>query len=429
MKEKTMIEKSAAEKQAALLSAALGGAVDADRYWMNASGRGYPRIYPKGVAVSPFNAVVMCLDADAKGCKTNLFTSYSDARERGESVREHEKGVPFLFYSWNKYVNRNNPNDIIARADYQQLDEEGQKQYKGIHNKEVRTLFNIDQTVLPMSDTDKYEKQLNQYGGEQYRAKSDADEKLLHGRVNTFLQKMRENLVPIRQDGSGVAHYDTAKDVVYIPRQKNYEHYNDYAQDVMRQVVSATGHQQRLAREGMVNVGGVAPSEDAVRQERLVAEVASGVKMMELGLPARLSKDSLGMVDYWQRELKENPCLVDAVEADVNNALNVLHKAEQGEKIEYATMRNQRETAAMGEQLPKHYFIADAIKGYPNEENKTVVVVRDETNKTADVVLPQGASLEVNNEIKGMNKQRFTSALQKEVRQPLGGRMKISRIV
>ena len=34
--------------------------------------------------------------------------------------------------------------------------------------------------------------------------------------------------------------------------------------------------------------------------------------------------------------------------------------------------------------------------------------------KTADVVLPQGASLEVNNEIKGMNKQRFTNALQKE---------------
>jgi len=40
--------------------------------------------------------------------------------------------------------------------------------------------------------------------------------------------------------------------------------------------------------------------------------------------------------------------------------------------------------------------------------------VRDDASKTADVVLPQGASLEVNNEIKGMNKQRFTNALQKE---------------
>ena len=43
-----------------------------------------------------------------------------------------------------------------------------------------------------------------------------------------------------------------------------------------------------------------------------------------------------------------------------------------------------------------------------------MVIVRDDASKTADVVLPQGASLEVNNEIKGMNKQRFTNALQKE---------------
>ena len=79
-------------------------------------------------------------------------------------------------------------------------------------------------------------------------------------------------------------------------------------------MVSATGHQQRLAREGMVMKNGKAPSEDAVKKERLITEIASGVKMLELGLPARLSKDSLSMVDYWTRELKEDPCLIDAIE-------------------------------------------------------------------------------------------------------------------
>ena len=48
-------------------------------------------------------------------------------------------------------------------------------------------------------------------------------------------------------------------------------------------------HQQRLAREGMVMKNGVAPSEDAVKYERLVVELASGIKMLALGLPARLS--------------------------------------------------------------------------------------------------------------------------------------------
>lgn len=56
----------------------------------------------------------------------------------------------------------------------------------------------------------------------------------------------------VRKDGSGVAHYDTEKDAVYMPKQENFEHYSDYVQEMLRQVVSATGHQQRLAREGMV---------------------------------------------------------------------------------------------------------------------------------------------------------------------------------
>jgi hypothetical protein len=211
-----------------------------------------------------------------------------------------------------------------------------------------------------------------------------------------------------------VAHYDTEKDVIYLPRQRDFEHYNDYVQEMMRQLVSATGHQQRLAREGMVMKNGKAPSEDAVKKERLITEIASGVKMLELGLPARLSKDSLSMVDYWTRELKEDPCLIDAIESEVNGALKVLKKAELGEKVEYATDQHQRETAQIQVQLPNHYFVADEIKQHPNEEQRTVVIVRDDASKTADVVLPQGASLEVNNEIKGMNKQRFTNALQKE---------------
>jgi len=220
--------------------------------------------------------------------------------------------------------------------------------------------------------------------------------------------------VNVRQDGTGVAHYDTEKDVIYLPRQRDFEHYNDYVQEMMRQLVSATGHQQRLAREGMVMKNGKAPSEDAVKKERLITEIASGVKMLELGLPARLSKDSLSMVDYWTRELKEDPCLIDAIESEVNGALKVLKKAELGEKVEYATDQHQRETAQIQVQLPNHYFVADEIKQHPNEEQRTVVIVRDDASKTADVVLPQGASLEVNNEIKGMNKQRFTNALQKE---------------
>ena len=378
MKEKSEFEKRTAEKQVSLLTEALTSAVD------------------------------------AKGCKSNLFTQFSEAKARGESVREHEKGVPFLYYNWNKYVNRNNPDDVITKEAYAELSEQDKQQYKGVKNREIRVLFNIDQTLLPMANETAYTTALKKDGTVEDRGYGDKEDKQLHGCVNGFLQKMKDNLVNVRQDGTGVAHYDTEKDVIYLPRQRDFEHYNDYVQEMMRQLVSATGHQQRLAREGMVMKNGKAPSEDAVKKERLITEIASGVKMLELGLPARLSKDSLSMVDYWTRELKEDPCLIDAIESEVNGALKVLKKAELGEKVEYATDQHQRETAQIQVQLPNHYFVADEIKQHPNEEQRTVVIVRDDASKTADVVLPQGASLEVNNEIKGMNKQRFTNALQKE---------------
>ena len=263
-------------------------------------------------------------------------------------------------------------------------------------------------------DKEAYDSVLLKDGSAVERGYSEADERRLHGRFNSFLLKMRDNLVPVRSDGCGMPHYETDKDAVYMPRQRDFEHYNDYVQEALRQIVSATGHQQRLAREGMVMKNGMAPSEDALKQERLVVEAASGIKMLELGLPARLSDESLKLVDYWNRELKENPSLIDALESDVNNALEVIRKAEKGEKIEYATLRNRRQTSDMKEQLPKHYFVADEIRQHPNKEDKTIVIVIDPAKKSADVILPAGASPEVDNEIPGMNKARIGRALRRE---------------
>ncbi len=414
MKEKSPIEKNAERKQIDLLSEALNGASNANGYWLNASGKGYPKFHPRGVSVSPFNALFMALHSDKNGCGSNLFIHYNEAKAMGMSVREHERGVPFLFYNWNRYVNRNNPEEIISRTAYLGLDEQDRKHYKGVHNREVRTLFNIDQTTLQDVDRPSYEAALRQYGGVAERGYTEADNRKLHIRFNDFLLKMKDSLVPVRYDGSGMPHYETDKDAVYMPRQRNFEHYHDYIQETLRQIVSATGHQQRLAREGMVMKNGMAPSEDALKQERLIVEVASGIKMLELGLPARLSEESLKTVEYWNRELQENPLMMAAIESDVNNALEVIRKAERGEKIEYATIRNRRQTSDMRAELPKHHAIADEIARHPDKDKKTIIVVRDKAAKTADVVLPAGASTEVDNEVPGMNKSRIERALRKE---------------
>ena len=413
MTEKNEQEKMAAERQVELLSSALDKAVENGGVWLNSKGKTAPQFYKKSVTISPFNAIVLGLHSDQNGYKTNEYTLFSEAKKRGESVQTKEKGVPFLWYNWSEYVNRHNPEDVISRNDYLKLPKETQNLYKGIRSREIRTLFNIQQTTLPLVDKDGYEKEVKMHGGTVDRGEPGKQQRSLQIAVNQFLLNMRDNLVAVRKDASGVAHYDTEKDVVFMPVQKNYEHYEDYVRDMVKQIVSATGHQQRLAREGMT-MNGRHPSEDAKKQEQLVVELTAGAKLQELGIPAKLSQDSLKMIDYWKRELHENPCLIDALEMDVNNSLDAIHKAERGEKVEYATTETRHQTEEIRNMLPKHYYVADEIKPLPNKDTKEIVLVRDKEGKSVDVVLPAGASLEPKNELPGISKDRIRNALEKE---------------
>ena len=346
-KEKSPQEKAAVEREKELLAGALNGASSSGGYWLNASGRTAPRFYPKGPEVSPYNALVLGMHADRGGYKTARYFSFNEAKKYGEAVLQGEKGVPFHWYKWEQYVNRNDPKDTMTREDYLRLDKEEQKQYKGVRNREIRILFNVDQTTMPLSSQEIYATLLENHGGVNDRGNLKTEERQLRNAVNHFTAQVKENLVPIRKDGTGTPRYDTAKDAVYMPDQKHFASYPDYVQELVRQVASATGHQQRLAREGMVMQGGKAPSEDAVKYERLVAELAAGVEMMDFGLPAKISADNLPLVEYWTQELQENPTLLEAIETDVNNAVEVMRKAERGEKIEYAALRDHKRTAEL----------------------------------------------------------------------------------
>lgn len=348
-KDKSPQEKAAVEREKELLSGALNGAAISGGYWLNASGRMAPRFYPKGPEVSPFNALILGMHADRGGYKTARYFSFNEAKKHGEAVLQGEKGVPFHWYKWEKHVNRNDPSDTMSREDYLQLDKEERKQYKGVRNREIRILFNVDQTTLPDSIPETYRALLESHGGINDRGNLKAEERQLRNAVNHFVAQIKENLVPIRKDGTGTPRYDTAKDAVYMPDQKHFSSYPDYVQELVRQVASATGHRQRLAREGMVMQGGKAPSEDAVKYERLVAELAAGVKMMDFGLPAKMSAESLPLVEYWTQELQENLTLLEAIETDVNNAVEVMRKAERGEKIEYATLLDHKRTTELRE--------------------------------------------------------------------------------
>lgn len=413
MTEKNQQEKMAAARQVELFTRAFEKAISNGGVWLDNKGRKAPGLYQKHLQVSPFNAIILGMHADQHNYKTNQYTLFSEAKKRGESVQTKEKGVPFLWYNWNEYVSKSNPDDRISRTDYQALSTEQQSDYKGIRTREVRALFNIEQTTLPMVDKTSYEKVVQNFGRLEDRIDVAAASEEIRQGVEKLLASAGQNMVEIRPDSSGVAHYDGTKDVVFLPDVSSYENYEDYARDAVSLLISATGHQQRLDREVMATKNGKTSPEDAEKQERLIVEVATAVKLQELGISAKLSPESMKMTDYWSRELRENPCLVDIIEKDVNNAVDMLHKAERGEKIELNS-QSSNQIAAIRNLLPKHFYVADEIKTLPNRDTREFVIVKDPGCKMADVVLPEGASLGADNDIPGMNKGRIEHALQKE---------------
>ena len=220
---------------------------------------------------------------------------------------------------------------------------------------------------------------------------------------------MQYERVMVLQD----AKYDSKEDKIVVSGMKG-EVGNEKmaalykANDIYRAVVAATGTENRLDRSVRNNL---LPEDDA-KHEQLVRELAAGVMMARQGLPAILSKENEKLIPYWEREIKENPKLLGIVERDVNNAVETIDNLVAKRKVDYEAIRGQLPGKTM--ENPSKYSISQDLAKLPNIETKEIVVVKDILRKEADVILPAGASLEVNNEVPGMRKDRITIALKKE---------------
>ena len=220
---------------------------------------------------------------------------------------------------------------------------------------------------------------------------------------------MQYERVMVLQD----AKYDSKEDKIVVSGMKG-EVGNEKmaalykANAIYRAVVAATGTENRLDRSGRNNL---LPEDDA-KHEQLVRELAAGVMMARQGLPAILSKENEKLIPYWEREIKENPKLLGIVERDVNNAVETIDNLVAKRKVDYESIRGQLPGKTM--EKPSKYSISQDLAKLPNIETKEIVVVKDILRKEADVILPAGASLEVNNEVPGMRKDRITIALKKE---------------
>lgn len=379
MAEENINKKTSAERQAEVLVATLERANKNGGTLLNAGQKAMPQFYDKTLRITPVNALVMAMHSDSGEFKTNSYTMFNETHDRNEAVKKGQKGVPFVWQNLNQYVNKDNAEDKISRAEYNSLADAEKAKYKVNPREDVYTVFNIDQTTMSHVHKEEYAKQVEQFGSNR-----PTDEKLLRMDVNKFIQSMKDNLVPIRKDATGIAHYDSKKDTLHIPAQKDFPSYADYVQEVTRQIVHATGVPQRLGREGLSVDGVKTPSEVQQHMEMLVEELASAHRMLELGMTAKMRPQTVEQLPNIISELKADPTMAQKVLHDVNRTVGMIKKAENGEKIKLIEKPSEKRQQAWASQFPidKVPSTFTQISMLKDDEGKWTLAAKPENART-----------------------------------------------
>lgn len=497
---------------AAILLGALAAAKANDGVWMNKESKSNAEFIFSHTPVTAYNNIMMNLQSDQKGYRTNVFTSFNNAQKNGVAVKQGEKATPFNWTQWD-YQNLTDKNDIISNKEYEKLSDEEKKMYGKHASRLTQYIYNIDQTTYPAVGGDQFVTLLKEKGAQQESLKPSTSASFLK-QFDELKAKHPDVIVIMRKDDSyeiyksdakkaaeathlpvtkqeiegkkidtvSFSHtmldvhlpniiraghrvavcdqledpklvksvpegkavldraYSTAKAVakqegikyerVMVIQDAKYDKTDDKievsgmidksvgserlaalqkANDIYRAVVAATGTENRLDRSGR---NSLLPEDDA-KHEKLVQELAAGVLMARQGLPATLSKESQKLIPYWERELKENPSMVGVIERDVNNAVETIDNLIAKRKVDYKAIRGQLPPKMITDKAENYSLAADLAK-LPSIDTKEVVVIRDRKANKVDVILPAGASVEANNEVPGMRKDRISIALKKE---------------
>lgn len=387
MAEETIPKKSGAERQTEILVAVLERAGQNGGVFLNSSQKRVPHFYDKPMRITPANALIMAMHSDQGGFKTNGYTMYNETHNRSEAVMKGQKGVPFVWTNLNQYVNKDNADEKISRTEYNALSDTDKEKYRVNPREDVYTIFNIDQTTMSHVHKEEYGKQLEQFGNKETRAENSNADKQLRMDVNQFIQSIKDNLVPIRKDATGIAHYDFKKDTLHIPAQKDFPSYADYVQEVSRQVVHVTGTPQRLGREGLQLEGMKQPTQEHLRHEMLVEELASAHKMLELGLPARLRPATIEQLSDIIAQIKAYPDMGKSILQDVNRTVGMIKKAENGEKIKLIEIPSEKRQQAWASQfpldkVPERFAQVTMLK---DDDGKWTLVAKPENDRTVAV--------------------------------------------
>ena len=226
------------------------------------------------------------------------FLTFRQAKEHGGMVKKGEKGFPVLYYEqYTKEV----------------LQEDGSTQDETVFVSKYYIVFNVEQCegltlVLP---------ELVEPNTE------DLEEMKVHANEDCeSLIKGIPSPPSIHIKKSDKAFYQPDVDTIVMPQLSQFEQAEEYYCTFFHELVHSTGHESRLAREGITEYAYY--GSESYSKEELIAEMGASFLCAKTGIEHHTLDNSVAYIKSWIAKFKEDKKLLVRAASQARKAVEYL---------------------------------------------------------------------------------------------------------
>ncbi|MDY4281308.1 MAG: zincin-like metallopeptidase domain-containing protein [[Pasteurella] mairii] len=275
-----------------------------------------PKNAVSGRLYSGVNILLLWMASAEKGYKQSKWLTAQSANKLGGHVRKGEKATIIVNY---RPVDREKLDDEGNTI----LDDEGNPEMEHFALLKRHAVFNIEQCEnLPQYLYD-----------DTHIIKNDEDPYEIFREIRQIIDGMS---VKVDIKPQNKAYYSSAKDVIAIPEIKQFTSEQEFYSVLLHEITHATGHKDRLNREGVTGTSGRLSKVYAF--EELVAEMGSAFLCAHIGF--NTVQQNAGYINGWIQLLKEDKRAIFKASGKAREAcqymFDCLQVMEQYERLNFA---------------------------------------------------------------------------------------------
>ena len=255
-----------------------------------------------GRQYSGINVLLLWMSAIRKNFTQRKWVTFQGANHLGGQVRTGEKSTVIIFYKQNMFEEKDDSGNVV-------LDENGDPKMKSSVFIRGHHVFNIEQC----EGLEKYY--------EEFPEPEKSSEMQTRPDLDVLPNKMGMQLYNKAQDR---ACYMPRKDCIVMPDFKKFNTADDYYATLLHECGHATGHKDRLNRDGVAKFDKFGSEQYAF--EELIAELTSAFTCAHVNVCNNISQNA-AYIEHWINALKADKKAIFRASSQAREATNFLLNA------------------------------------------------------------------------------------------------------